>query len=67
MFGPQRRSLHKTGRKIAWELQEAHVQEDGSVLQIYTRRKDDERWVEEDGEPMSKIDGVIELVWIPST
>jgi hypothetical protein len=66
MFGPQRRSLHKTGRKIAWELQDSTLNEDGSVLQIYTRKKDDWRWVEEEGDPMSKMDGIIELVWIPS-
>jgi hypothetical protein len=65
MFGPQRRALHKTGRKISWDLQEAVYNEDGSVLQVYIRRKDDWRWVDEDGEPMSKIDGLIELVWIP--
>lgn len=65
MFGPRRSSLHKTGRKIAWELQESEVQSDGSVLQTYTRRKNDERWVHADKQPMSNIDGVIELVWVP--
>ncbi|KAL7895559.1 glycosyltransferase family 31 protein [Trichoderma sp. SZMC 28014] len=66
MFGPRRQSLLKTGRKISWELQESEVQSDGSVLQTYTRKRDDERWVHADNQPMSNIDGVIELVWIPS-
>jgi hypothetical protein len=66
MFGPQRPSLHRTGRKIAWEMQESEVRSDGSVIQTYTRKKDDERWVDQEGAPMSNIDGVIELVWIPA-
>ncbi|PNY28168.1 Uncharacterized protein TCAP_01907 [Tolypocladium capitatum] len=66
MFGPQRPSLEKTGRKITWEMQESEVRSDGSVLQTYTRKKDDPRWVNKNGRPMSNIDGVIELVWIPS-
>ncbi|KAL7929723.1 hypothetical protein V8C35DRAFT_314638 [Trichoderma chlorosporum] len=66
MFGPRRQSLLKTGRKIAWELQESEIQSDGSVLQTYTRSRNDERWVHADNQPMSNIDGVIELVWIPS-
>ncbi|KAK5991943.1 hypothetical protein PT974_05337 [Cladobotryum mycophilum] len=66
VFGPRRPSLLKTGRKIAWELQESDVQPDGSVLQTYTRKKDDERWVNADKSAMSNIDGIIELVWIPA-
>lgn len=66
MFGPQRRALMKTGRKISWDIQESEVRPDGSVLQTYTRKKDDPRWVYKDGKPMSNIDGIIELVWIPS-
>jgi Fringe-like len=66
MFGPQRRPLQKTGHKISWELQEASVNDDGSVLQVYIRKKDDWRWANEGGKPMNKLDGVIELVWIPS-
>ena len=65
-LGPQRPCLDKTGRKISWELQESDVQSDGSVLQTYTRRWRDERWVKANGESMSNIDGVIDLVWIPS-
>lgn len=65
MYGPQRPSLLKTGKKIAWELRESHNKEDGSVLQVYIRRKDDERWKKND-KPMKEKDGVIELVWIPS-
>lgn len=66
VFGPQRPSLLKSGRKIAWEMKESEVRGDGSVLQTYTRKKDDGRWVHPDESPMSNIDGVIELVWIPS-
>lgn len=66
VLGPSRPSLLKTGRKISWDMQESELQSDGSVLQTYTRRKDDQRWVHTDGSPMSNIDGVIELVWIPA-
>ena len=66
MLGPRRPSLEKTGRKISWEMQESELLGDGSVRQTYTRKQNDERWVHSDGEPMSNIDGVIELVWIPS-
>lgn len=66
VFGPQRPSLHRTGKKIAWELVESEVRSDSSVLQTYTRKKDDDRWVHPDGSPMSNIDSVIELVWIPA-
>jgi hypothetical protein len=66
VFGPQRPSLVATGRKIAWELQESFVEDDGSVLQTYTRKKDDPRWINADESKMSNIDGVIELVWLPA-
>ncbi|KAH7153423.1 hypothetical protein EDB81DRAFT_647558 [Dactylonectria macrodidyma] len=66
MLGPQRPSLLRTGRKIGWELQESEVMADGSVLQTYIRHKTDWRWVTKDEKPMSNIDGIIELVWIPS-
>ncbi|KAJ3473155.1 hypothetical protein NLG97_g10483 [Lecanicillium saksenae] len=65
-FGAQRPSLLQTGRKIAWDLQEAQINPDGSIRQTYMRKQNDERWTESDGRPMSNIDGVIELVWIPS-
>ncbi|RCI17169.1 hypothetical protein L249_3112 [Ophiocordyceps polyrhachis-furcata BCC 54312] len=66
MFGPQRPALERTGRKIAWELQESDVRSDGSVLQTYTRKKNDGRWLNKNGQSMSNIDGVFELVWIPA-
>lgn len=62
-FGPQRKALKKTGRKISWELKESSIQDDGCVLQTYIRRGNDTRWVTESGEPMDSSDGVIELVW----
>ncbi|PFH62933.1 hypothetical protein XA68_10986 [Ophiocordyceps unilateralis] len=65
-FGPQRPALKRTGRKIAWELQESTVERDGSVSQVYIRSRHDSRWLNEKSEPMSDIDGVIELVWAPS-
>lgn len=66
MLGPGRMSLLKTGRKATWELKEAVVQQDGSVLQTYIRKSNDSRWAfEENGERyrMFEKDGVIELVW----
>jgi hypothetical protein len=63
-FGPQRPGLSNTGRKISWDLQEAQVNQDGSVSQIYVRKRDDARWKLPGGEPMSKMDGIMELVWI---
>lgn len=65
VFDPQRPSLLKTGRKISWDLQDANVNDDNTVSQIYVRKADDWRWVDRSGEPMSKNDGVIELVWLP--
>jgi hypothetical protein len=63
-FGPQRPSLHKTGKKISWDGQETNINSDGSVSQIYIRKAGDWRWQTPEGQPMSKMDGVIELVWI---
>jgi hypothetical protein len=64
--GPGRRSLVGTGRKVAWELKESVIQEDGSVRQSYIRRADDERWTE-NGKPLFELDGILELIWIPWT
>lgn len=66
MMGPGRNSLLETGRKAAWELKEAVVQRDGSVLQTYIRKSDDTRWSFHEGEDkyrMFEKDGVIELIW----
>ncbi|KAH7310759.1 hypothetical protein B0I35DRAFT_439649 [Stachybotrys elegans] len=63
-FGPQRLCLHRTGKKLAWELRESEILEDGSVSQVYIRKKDDARWTNRDGQPLKALDGVIELVWI---
>ncbi|KAI0484090.1 glycosyltransferase family 31 protein [Xylariaceae sp. FL0804] len=62
---PQRPSLLKTGRKISWDLQEARLNADNTLNQVYVRKANDWRWVEENGEPMSRADGVVELVWVP--
>ncbi|EGS22486.1 uncharacterized protein CTHT_0020280 [Thermochaetoides thermophila DSM 1495] len=64
-MGPQRPSLHRTGRKISWDLQEATRNDDGSVSQVYVRKGDDWRWVRPDGSPMREKDGIVELVWLP--
>ncbi|KAK4132139.1 glycosyltransferase family 31 protein [Trichocladium antarcticum] len=64
-LGPQRESLHKTGKKISWDLQDAVVNDDGSVSQVYVCKKDDWRWKNPDGTPMSPRDGIVELVWLP--
>jgi hypothetical protein len=45
-------------------LRESQLMEDGSVVQVYIRRRDDERWVQ-DGLPIKAMDGVIEVIWIP--
>ncbi|RDA84380.1 hypothetical protein CP532_2573 [Ophiocordyceps camponoti-leonardi (nom. inval.)] len=66
-FGPQRPALERTGKKIAWELQESNVEPDGSVSQLYIRRQADGRWVDQKGSPMSDLDGIIELIWTPSS
>lgn len=65
MMGPQRPPLRKSGRKIAWELLEANVNEDGSVSQVYVAKRKDGRWTNGDGSPMNNRDGIIELVWLP--
>lgn len=65
VFDPQRPSLLKTGRKISWDLQEARLNADNTVTQIYVRKATDWRWVDENGMPMSKNDGIVELVWVP--
>ncbi|KAK0610105.1 glycosyltransferase family 31 protein [Bombardia bombarda] len=65
-LGPQRPSLLKTGRKISWDLQEATVNDDGSVSQVYVRKHDDWRWKNANGSAMKSLDGVIELVWLPA-
>ncbi|KAG5974833.1 hypothetical protein E4U55_008033 [Claviceps digitariae] len=67
MMGPRRPNLEKTGKKIAWEMEESEVQSDGSIIQTYTRKQNDGRWVHPDSQPMSNIDGIIELVWIPAS
>lgn len=64
-MGPQRPALQGTGRKISWDLQEATVQGDGSVSQVYVRKHDDWRWKNAGGSWMSDVDGVMELVWLP--
>jgi hypothetical protein len=66
MLGPQRGSLAKTGRKVAWELQESDIQPDGSVRQTYIRTAKDRRWTEgPGGKQMFEKDGIVELIWIP--
>lgn len=64
MLDPQRGSLTKTGRKVAWELTDATVLGDGSVLQTYIRKANDKRWTE-GGRSLFDKDGILELVWVP--
>lgn len=66
MLGPQRPLLQMTGKKVAWELRDSQVMEDGSVLQVYVREKGDKRWTTPDGKPIKALDGIIELVWVPA-
>ncbi|KAM7201071.1 hypothetical protein V8F33_003483 [Rhypophila sp. PSN 637] len=65
-MGPQRPSLHGTGRKMSWDLQDAVWNGDGSLSQIYVRKHDDWRWRMPDGSVMSNRDGIIELIWLPA-
>ncbi|KAK7948084.1 uncharacterized protein PG986_008970 [Apiospora aurea] len=65
VFDPQRPSLLKTGRKISWDLQEATLNDDNTVSQIYVRKANDWRWVDPENNPLSQNDGIIELVWVP--
>ncbi|KAI0974833.1 glycosyltransferase family 31 protein [Xylaria arbuscula] len=65
VFDPQRPSLLKTGRKISWDLQEAAVTPDNTLRQVFVRKANDWRWVDKNELPMSKVDGIIELVWLP--
>jgi hypothetical protein len=68
MLGPGRKSLAFTGRKVSWELKEAKLQNDGSVLQTYVRKLDDRRWSYQSGDDwyrMMEKDGIIELIWTP--
>lgn len=64
MMGPQRGSLSKTGRKVAWELEEAENWDNGVIVQSYIRKADDKRWTE-GGRPLFDKDGILELVWVP--
>ena len=66
-LGPQRATLSKTGRKLAWELKESILQKDGTVLQSYIRRGDDARWVDGDNKPLNEHDSIIQLVWSSNT
>ncbi|KAH8602440.1 hypothetical protein B0O99DRAFT_708302 [Bisporella sp. PMI_857] len=66
MLGPGRQSLAETGRKVAWELKESEQQDDGSVRQVYIRHFNDWRWRESPGgKEMFKLDGIVELIWVP--
>jgi beta-galactofuranoside beta-1,5-galactofuranosyltransferase len=65
-LGPQRPPLSGTGRKVAWELRDAGRDEDGSVWQVYVRKRGDKRWRTKGGKPMKALDGIIELVWVPA-
>lgn len=65
-MGPQRPSLHMTGRKMSWDLQTAIWNGDGSLSQIYVRKHDDWRWKMPDGSPMSTHNGIMELIWLPA-
>ncbi|KAI1434935.1 glycosyltransferase family 31 protein [Xylaria sp. CBS 124048] len=65
VFDPQRPSLLKTGRKISWDLQEATVTSDNTLRQLYVRKANDWRWVDQNEQPMSLVDAIIELIWVP--
>lgn len=62
-MGPQRAGLHGTGRKVSWELQEAEVGGDGSLVQVYVRHGEDRRFQYGEGEGRNR-DGIVEVVWV---
>lgn len=65
VFGPQRMSLSRTGRKLGWQLVETVLEKNGDVKQVYFRKRDDERWRKE-GEEVGEddLDGVLVLTWV---
>jgi hypothetical protein len=63
-FGGLRKNLSMTGRKRAWELLDARREGDGTVRQIYLKRRGDGRWVAE-GEEHPERDSIVVLVWKP--
>ena len=65
-MGPQRKGLHGTGRKVAWELQEAEIGADGSLVQVYVRHGDDKRFLYKGDNEGANRDGIVEVVWIPA-
>ncbi|KAI9738485.1 MAG: hypothetical protein M1818_005382 [Claussenomyces sp. TS43310] len=66
VFGPQRKSLSGTGRKIGWQLMQTEVKRNGVVRQVYVRKKDDARWRREGEESEGEgSDGIIVLIWMP--
>ncbi|RDW61605.1 hypothetical protein BP5796_11497 [Coleophoma crateriformis] len=61
-FGPLRKNLAGTGRKLSWSLLDARSDDYGRVTQVYVKRKDDERWLAKD-ESKPQLDSIIVLVW----
>lgn len=63
-FGPLRKKLSQTGRKLSWELLDARSAGHGAVYQTYVKRKDDKRWIATGGAKPDR-DSVIVLAWVP--
>lgn len=63
-YGALRKNLSKTGRKKGWHLLDAREEGSGRVTQVYTKNREDERWLRED-EATYERDSVIVLTWIP--
>lgn len=66
MLGPMRKSLSRTGRKIAWQLIDTTIEPGDVVRQVYLKKKDDERWLSEHETPRDQLDSILILVWRPS-
>jgi hypothetical protein len=63
-FGELRKKLTGTGRKRSWELLDARTEKEGRVVQVYLKRRGDDRWVAE-GEVKPELDSIVVLTWIP--
>jgi hypothetical protein len=65
-FGMLRKGLSYTGRKKSWELLGAVREKEGTVKQVYLKRRGDGRWLDrEGGEEHPENDSVVVLTWIP--
>lgn len=63
-MGMLRKKLSGTGRKRQWILLGAMEMAEGTVVQVYVKRRNDERWIEKGVEKLPERDSVIVLEWV---